>query len=186
MPYLDKGMDNLNIPSTIPVDQSYGRTQFELDEEDDSTSTYSVASSMYNFRMENGRRYHDYKDGHPFPYDEVSEENEIVMHHMMLALLDNKYYLSPLPESSLRCVVDVGTGLGLWAEGVAERYPDTQVVGIDMAPHERPTHPNCSYILADATEEWILDDPSMKFDLVYIRSLFGVRDWPALYRQCFE
>lgn len=60
------------------------------------------------------------------------------------------------------------------------------MVGIDTAPHERPIYPNCSYMLADATEQWNLDDPSMKFDLVYIRSLFGVKDWPALYRQCFE
>lgn len=179
-------MNNLNIPSVIPVDESYGRVQFALDDEEDASSIYTVASSTYNFRMEHGRRYYDYRDGHPFPYDEVSEENEITMHHMMLLLLDNKYYLSPVPESSLGCVADVGTGLGLWAEGVAERYPNTKVVGIDKAPHERPIFPNCSYILADATDEWILDVPSMKFDLVYIRSLFGVKDWPALYKQCFE
>jgi SAM-dependent methyltransferase len=181
-----KDMDNLNIPSTIHVDRSYGRTHFALDDEQDSSSVYSIASSMYNFKMENGRRYLDYKDWHPFPYDEVSEENEVTMHHMMLLLLDNKYYLSPIPESSLGCVADVGTGLGQWAEGVAERYPDTQVIGIDTAPHERSIHPNCSYLLSDATEEWILDDPYMKFDLVYIRSLFGVKDWPELYKQCFK
>ena len=187
MSHPDKDMENLNIPSTIPVDESYGQHQFELDDEDDSTSAYSIASSAYNFRLENGRRYHDYRDGHPFPHDEVSEENEIVMHHMMLVLLDNMYYLSPIPESSLRFVADVGTGLGLWAEGVAERYPNAHVVGIDTAPHERPTSPNCSYMIADATEEWILDDPFMKFNLVHIRSLFvGVRDWAGLYKQCFE
>jgi SAM-dependent methyltransferase len=183
---IDLDMDNLYIPNTIPVDESYGRVQFGLDDEVDSASIYSVTSSAYNFRMEHGRRYHDYKAGHPFPYDAVSEENEILMHHMMLLLLDNKDYLSPIPESSLRCVADVGSGLGLWAEGVAERYPDAKVVGIDTTPHERSINPNCSYIMSDATEEWVLDDPSMKFDLVHIRSLFGVKDWPELYTQCFE
>src|SRR4051794_819893 len=117
---MDMDMDNLYIPNTIPVDESYGRVQFGLDDEVDSASIYSVASSAYNFRIEHGRRYHDYKAGHPFPYDAVSEENEILMHHMMLLLLNNKDYLSPIPESSLRCVADVGSGLGLWAEGVAE------------------------------------------------------------------
>lgn len=181
----DYDMDSLNIPNTIPVDESYGRVQFYLDEEDDSSSVYSMTSSAYSFRVEHGRRFRDYKAGHPFPYDEVSEENEIIMHHMMLLLFDNKYFVSPVPESSLRCVADIGSGLGLWTEGVAERYPDTEVVGIDLAPHERPTHPNCSYLLSDATEEWVLDAPK-KFDLIYIRTLFGAKDWPALYTQCFK
>jgi SAM-dependent methyltransferase len=146
-----------------------------------------VASSAHNFRVEHGRRYHDYKDGHPFPHDEVSGENDTVMHEMCLLLLDDRYYLSPIDESALQAVADVGTGLGLWAEGVAERCPDTQVVGIDLMPHERTTHPNCSFIISDATEEWVLDDPRMKFDLVHIRNLFGgVRDWAVLYKHCFE
>jgi len=180
-------MDDLNIPSVIPVDESYGRFAGLEEEDRDASSAYSVASSAYNFRMENGRRYHDYRDGHPFPHDEVSEENEMAMHEMCLLLLDDRYYLSPIDESSLRCIADIGTGHGLWAEGVAEKYPDAQVVGMDLTPHARNVHPNCSFILADATEEWVLDDPNMKFDLVHIRSLFGgVRDWPALYKNCFD
>jgi hypothetical protein len=179
-------MEGLNIPSTIPVDQSYGRTQFALDDEDES-SAYSVTSSMYNFRMENIRLYQDFRGSHPFHRDAVSEESEITMHHMILFLLDNNYFLSPIPESSLRYVVDIGTGLGLWAQGVAKRYPDTTVIGIDTTPHERSIQSNCSYMLADATEEWVLDDPSMKFDLVYIRSLVTeVKDWAMLYYQCYR
>jgi hypothetical protein len=188
MTYSDKdNMDDLNIPAVIPVDESYGRFSLLEEEDRDASSAYSVASSAYNFRMENGRRYHDYREGHPFPTDEVSEENEITMHEMCLLLLDDRYYLSPIDESSLHCIADIGTGHGLWAEGVAERYPDAQVVGMDLTPHARNIQPNCSYILADATEEWVLDDPTMKFNLVHIRSLFGgVRDWPALYKNCFE
>ncbi|KAL2419894.1 Methyltransferase [Exophiala dermatitidis] len=187
MSYFDKDMENLNHDAIIPVDEQYARYRFADDGGDDGSSAYSVASSAHNFRVENGRRYHDYKDGHPFPYDEVSEENEIVLHEMCLLLLDNKYFLSPIDESDLRCVADVGTGLGLWAEGVAERYPDTQVVGIDTAPQPRTTFPNLTHIMFDATDEWVLDDPNMKFDLVHIRSLFvGVKDWEALYKQCYE
>lgn len=190
MGYCEKDMEDLHLPSTIPVDSDYARYAYdgEGSEDDiDESSAYSVASSMYNFRVENGRRYTDYRGGHPFPHDEVSEENEACMHAMVNWLLDNKYFLAPIDESNLHCIADVGTGLGLWAEGVAERYPDTEVVGFDLIPHERPTHPNFSYIAADATEEWVLDSPSMKFDLVHIRSLFAaIRDWPQLYKQCFE
>ncbi|KIX07729.1 uncharacterized protein Z518_02383 [Rhinocladiella mackenziei CBS 650.93] len=188
MTCLDKDMDNLNLSNVIPVDEDYGRYQYEeREEEQDATSSYTIASSVYNFRVENGRRYHDYKDGHIFPSDDVSQENEMIGHEMILLLLDNKYYLSPIDESSLGCVADVGTGMGLWAEGVAEKYPDATVVGIDTTPHERTTHPNCSFIISDATEEWVLDDPSMKFDLVHLRYMFGaIKDWAALYKQSFD
>ncbi|KIW43922.1 hypothetical protein, variant [Exophiala oligosperma] len=180
-------MDDLNLPTVIPVDENYGRFSVLEEEDRDASSAYSMASSAYNFRMENGRRYHDYKDGHPFPHDEVSEENEITMHEMCLLIFEDKYFLSPVDESNLRAVADIGTGRGYWAEGVADRFPDAQVVGMDLTPHARNILPNCSFMLADATEDWVLDDPSMKFDLVHIRSLFGgVRDWAALYKNCFD
>jgi len=190
MGYVDSDMEDLNLPSVIPVDSDYGRYAFDSEESDDDideSSAYSVASSMYNFRVENGRRYTDYKTGHPFPHDEVAEENEKCMHAMINCLLNNKIFLAPIDESDLRCVADVGTGLGLWVESVAERYPDTEVVGFDLIPHERPTHPNCTYIVTDVTEEWVLDRPDMKFDLIHMRSLFAaITDWPHLYKQCFE
>lgn len=183
----DKNMEDLNLPNVISIDEAYGRSQTEDEEDRDASSSFSVASSAYNFRTEHGRRFHDYKNGSPFPHDEISDENDTLMHEMCLVLLDDRYYLSPIDASSLHTVVDVGTGLGLWAEGVAERFPDSRVVGIDLTPHPRSIHPNCSYMLSDASEEWILDDPTMKFDLAHIRSLFGsVGDWPALYKNCFE
>lgn len=180
-------MENQNSPGLIPVDEDYGRYHIPEEEDRDGSSMYSIASSTHNFIVEHGRRYHDYKEGHPFPHDAVSRENETLMHEMCLLLFDNEHFLSPIAEPSLHAVADVGTGLGLWAEGVAERYPDTQVVGMDLTPRERTTHPNCEFMIADATEEWVLDTPTMKFDLVHIRYLFaGVRDWTALYKHCFE
>lgn len=185
---VDKNMEHLDFPGVIPVDEDYDLYQVSEEEDGTAGSSYSIASSVYNFRVENGRRYHDYHNGQPFPNDEMSKYNETLLHEMVLRLLDNNYSVSPIHESSLHCVADVGTGLGLWAEGVAEKYPDTTVVGIDTTPHdERPIHPNLTYIISNVAEEWLLDDPSMKFDLVHIRGLFaGVEDWPALYKQCFE
>ncbi|KAK5031167.1 hypothetical protein LTS07_004902 [Exophiala sideris] len=183
----EKNMEDLNLPNVISIDEAYGRFGTDDDGDRDASSSLSVASSAYTFRMEHGRRYHDYKIGSPFPHDEVSDENDFLLHELCLVLLDDRYYLAPIDETSLHCVVDVGTGLGLWAEGVAERFPDSQVVGIDLTPHPRSIFPNCSYMLSDASEEWVLDDPTMKFDLAHIRSLFGsVPDWAALYKNCFD
>jgi 2-polyprenyl-3-methyl-5-hydroxy-6-metoxy-1,4-benzoquinol methylase len=182
-----KNMERLNIHNIIPVDEDYVRRLNDDESSDDGASAWSVASSVHNFKVENGRRYHDYKDGHPFPHDEVSQENEVCFNTVCLLLFNNKYFSSPIQESELHCVADVGTGMGLWAEGMAERYPHAEVVGMDITAHERSTYPNCSFIVLEATEEWVLDDPQQKFDLVHIRNLsIGVRDYQALYKNAFE
>ena len=183
---LEKNMEDLNVPGGIPVDSRYGGSN-EFLEDEVADSAYSQASSIHNFRVENGRRYHEYKEGHPFPYDEVSKDNEASLHEMMYLLLDHRYFLSPIEASSLRCVADVGTGEGLWAEGVAEKYPEIEVVGLDTILHQRSIEPNCSFIEQNISEDWVLNDPSMKFDLIHIRNIFaGVADWGPVYTHCFE
>ena len=182
----EKNMEDLGLPRGIPVDLDYGDIG-EFLEEEVAASAFSQASSIHNFRLENGRRYHEYKEGHPFPHDQVSRENEVSLHHLVLLILDHRLFLSPIDEASLRCVADVGTGEALWAENVAQRYPDAQVVGFDTVQRDRSILPNCSFIEQDVTEEWVLNNPSMQFDLVHIRNLFvGVKDWKRVYQQCFE
>ncbi|OCT50058.1 putative SAM dependent methyltransferase [Cladophialophora carrionii] len=182
----EKKMEDLNLPGGIPVDSEYGGFEV-LEDEDVADSAYSQASSIHNFRVEHGRRYHEYKEGHPFPYDEVSKENEASLHHLILLLLGDRYFLSPIDESRLRCIADVGTGSGFWAEGVAQRYPDAEVIGFDTIHHPLSIEPNCSFIIQDVTDDWVLNHPDMLFDLVHIRNLFvGVKDWKPVYQQCFE
>jgi hypothetical protein len=179
-------MDDLNLPSEIPVDEAYGQSA-DLDYDDESA--YSIASTKYNFTWENGRLYHDYKSGHPFPYDERSQENEQVLHEMMLYILDDKYFAAPLDPNQLKNILDVGSGLGLWAEGVADRYPEINVLGVDSAPCSDSLIPNCEFELADVTEEWLFTKPGVKFDLIHIRSLFASLkpdDWLPMYKQCLE
>ncbi len=179
-------MQNLNVPGGIPVDSDYGESSQFL-EDDVADSAYSQASSIHNWRVEHGRRYWEYRDGHPFPYDDMTKQNEASLHELIYLLLDHKYFMSPMDESSLQHVADVGTGEGFWAEAVAERYPDIEVTGIDKMVRDRSVVPNCSWLQQDVTEEWILDQPATKFDLIHIRSLFvGVKDWQPVYAQCFE
>lgn len=179
-------MDDLNLPSEIPVDEDYGLNR-EL--EYDDSSAYSIASTKYNFTWENGRLYHDYKAGHPFPYDERSQENEQVLHEMMLYIMDDKYFASPVNGDQLRHVLDIGSGLGMWAEGVADRFPECNVIGVDSAPCPDSLIPNCQFEVADVTEEWLFINPEVKFDLIHMRSLFASfkgDEWLSLYKQCLE
>ena len=179
-------MDDLNLPIQIPVDEDYAGTR-ELDI-DDADSALSIASSRWNFTSEHGRWYHDYRGRYVFPVDGGSQRNEEIFHSLMLCILDHKHFVAPVNGDSLKNVLDVATGLGLWAENVADAYPDCHVTGLDTAPINTVL-PNLQFQNTDITHEWVFDDLKIKFDLVHLRNLFATLsdgEWPALYRQCFE
>jgi hypothetical protein len=94
-------------------------TDFESDSAFDSGSllgneTDTLASSILNHRMENGRQYHAYRDGSYWgPNDELAKEILDFAHHMYLLTLDQKLYLAPI--QSPQTILDAGTGTGIWA-----------------------------------------------------------------------
>ena len=85
---------------------------------DEASSTASLASSILNYKFENGRSYHAYSQGaYPIPNDETEQERLDFQHHIYLMLLGGE--LSPInfrPEAfgPLENVLDIGTGTGIW------------------------------------------------------------------------
>lgn len=76
--------------------------------------TDTLASSILNHRIENGRQYHAYRDGSYWgPNDELAKEILDFAHHMYLLTLDQKLHLAPIQNP--QNVLDVGTGTGIWA-----------------------------------------------------------------------
>jgi hypothetical protein len=76
--------------------------------------TDTLASSILNHRMENGRQYHAYRDGAYWgPNDELAKEILDFAHHMYLLTLDQKLHLAPLQNP--QTILDCGTGTGIWA-----------------------------------------------------------------------
>ena len=180
-------MERLQLPNRIPVDETYA--QYTDNEDDCANSAFSIASTKYNFYCENGRFYQDYRSGHPFPHDEMSQENELVLHSMVLFLLEDKLIAAPTNPENFRNVLDIATGMGLWAEDIADRYPDCQVVGVDLAPHENSVRPNYKFLCFDVINEWVFDNPNLRFDFIHIRSLFASlapHHWPQFYKQALQ
>lgn len=65
---------------------------------------------------------------------------------------------------------------------MADKFPETQVIGIDLSPTQPSMQPsNCRFEVDDCTSQWVY--PNDYFDFIHIRGLFGsIYDWPALYR----
>lgn len=152
--------------------------------DDISALTESIRSSVYNYRHENGRRYHAYgRSEYLLPNDEAEQERLDLAHLVLTMALSGALYTAPIEKPAR--VLDVGTGTGIWAIELADELPSTIVVGTDISPIQPDwTPPNCQFYIDDAESPWMFEEP---FDLIHGRVLCGdIGDWPEFYRQAYE
>jgi hypothetical protein len=130
-----------NVEEAEVDEDSDVTTGFESDSAFDSGSllgdeTDTLASSILNHRMENGRQYHAYRDGAYWgPNDELAKEILDFAHHMYLLTLDQKLHLAPVHHPQE--ILDVGTGTGIWAI-VSDRHITISVHMLTATGHGRP------------------------------------------------
>lgn len=152
---------------------------------DGQSSTASMTSSVMDYRYENGRRYHAFREGqYVIPNDEREQDRLDLHHHIYTMLLDGELYRAPISDNISR-ILDIGTGTGAWAIDMADKFPDAQVIGTDLSPIQPNwTPPNCTFEVDDFTSPWRFSAP---FDLVHARGLEGsVADYPALFKSARE
>lgn len=101
-------------PPTIAADDATSGKKPEINDDLELSTPTSLSSSIRDFKFENDRRYHEYKQGqYHFPNDESEQQRENMKHHMIVALCGNKLHNAPLSDP--RKVLDIGTGTGMWA-----------------------------------------------------------------------
>ncbi|KAJ3547838.1 hypothetical protein NM208_g1317 [Fusarium decemcellulare] len=147
--------------------------------EDVASSTESISSSILQYRQENGRTYHGYKDGkYNVPNDDQENERLDLQHALFLRTFDDKLGFAPANDANaaVKHVLDVGTGTGIWAMDYADEHPNAEVIGVDLSPIQPSfVPPNVRFIIDDIEEEWSYSSP---FDYIHSRMMnSSVASW---------
>ncbi|OCL03488.1 methyltransferase domain-containing protein [Glonium stellatum] len=166
-------------PASTEEDSTYGEDEFR------SYAT-SLSSSVEKYQWEHGRRFHAYREGsYQFPNDEKEQDRLDLFHHLFTIALGDKLHLAPIPSSKSIRILDIGTGTGIWAMEMGEKYPDAEVIGNDFSPIQpRWVPPNVEFEVDDCESPW---PERLPFDFIHSRYMAGsIQDWPKLIRQCYE
>ena len=164
----------------IDADSAYG---------DDEVSVYttSITSSVVDFPVENGRRYHAYREGtYVFPNDEPEQDRMDIQHEMYKRAVSGRLHLAPLPSDMKdRRILDLGTGTGIWCVEMGEQYPDAVIIGNDFSPVQPSWVPrNVKFEIDDVESPWTHTE---KFDYIHSRFMAGaIANWPGLIRQIYD
>ncbi|KAK4126822.1 S-adenosyl-L-methionine-dependent methyltransferase [Parathielavia appendiculata] len=155
---------------------------------DDDMARYpaSMTSSVRDHVYEGGLRYHAYHAGkYAFPNDEVEQNRDDMKHTMTLMLCRGAYFYAPVDEVLEEGgeVLDLGTGTGIWAMELGDRYPNSTITGIDLSPIQPTFVPeNVHFFVDDFDEEWV--DPENKYDFIHLRhTLHSVKNRQTLLRR---
>ncbi|KAE8350464.1 S-adenosyl-L-methionine-dependent methyltransferase [Aspergillus coremiiformis] len=164
--------------ASSPTDSALGSTGH-------SSYATSLLSEARNYKYENGRRYHSYREGQcVLPNDEQEQDREDLLHHVRNLHFHGALCHAPVPDTVER-VFDIGTGTGIWAIDFADAYPNARVVGSDLSPIQPAwVPPNLEFFVDDVEADWTF--PRDYFDFVRSCDLAGsIADWPRLLHQAY-
>jgi trans-aconitate methyltransferase len=92
--------------------------------------------------------------------------------------------MAPL-RSNIHRILDVGTGTGIWAIEIGDKFPSAEVIATDLSliqPSWVP--PNLRFEIDDCELDWTYHS---KFDYIHIRGMSGsISDWPRLMKQAYD
>ncbi|KAF6802145.1 methyltransferase domain-containing protein [Colletotrichum sojae] len=153
-----------------------------------ASSTTSVTSSIFDYRVENGRTYHKYKEGkYAIPNDSREIERLDLQHNLFLHTFDGKLGTAPPnePDAKVGRVLDVGTGTGIWAMEFGVEHPEAEVRGFDLSavqPEFMP--PNVRFEIDGLEEPWIYSQP---FDYIHSRMMnSSISNWDEYMKKCYN
>ncbi|KAF6815078.1 methyltransferase domain-containing protein [Colletotrichum sojae] len=113
--------------------------------------------------------------------------NADLQHNLFLLTTGFRLGLAPPadPESSVKRVLDIGTGTGLWAIEFGDEHPEAEVLGVDLSPVQTSfVPPNVKFEIDDLEEPWRFYEP---FDYIHSRTMTSsISDWDKFLKQCYD
>jgi SAM-dependent methyltransferase len=163
--------------------------------DDDSTygdevasSTTSLSTAEYLFEKRNGRTYHTFGRDREYvlPNDEPEKDRLDMQYWAIHEIFGEKHYFAPIGDNPQE-IIDIGTGTGIWAIDMGDKFPSAIVTGTDLSPIQ-PTWvpPNVTFELHDCVQyPW---DFRKLFDFVHTQLIngFAVRDWTEFYTEAYQ
>jgi SAM-dependent methyltransferase len=154
-----------------------------------SLYTTSLISSVLNYKYENGRRYHAYREGnYVLPNDEQEQERLDMLHHIFRMITGGPIFRAPLfGHTRPQRVLDMGCGTGIWTIEFSDEWPEATVIGTDLSPIQPSwVPPNCKFYVDDIEGEWTYP-PAEHFDYIHGRALLGsIAGWKELFSKAFN
>ncbi|KAK1463539.1 hypothetical protein CMEL01_13608 [Colletotrichum melonis] len=154
---------------------------------DDRISSYtaSLSSSVLDYPTEHGRRYHSFRSGsYILPNDESEMDRLDFCHALLTKTVGNKLFLAPVDETKMHRVLDVGTGTGIWAIEMGDKYPNAEILGNDLSAIQPAwVPPNVRFEIDDVESEWL----GNKYDFIFSRYMCGsIADWPKYVKRVYD
>ncbi|CAG8601615.1 8776_t:CDS:2 [Ambispora leptoticha] len=88
------------------------------------------------YRLIHGRRYHNLSDSMYFMANDDEEAYRLNRYHDAMKDIWRGLFNSPVEEKLRKGahVIDIGCGSGIWILDMAQQYPNSMFVGIDISP----------------------------------------------------
>ncbi|OHE95583.1 methyltransferase [Colletotrichum orchidophilum] len=151
-----------------------------------SNFTASLSSSVVDYPVEYGRRYHAYRPGtYKFPNDEKEMDRLDLAHAMIVKATGSKLFHAPLEWDKVHLILDIGTGTGLWAVEMGDIFEHAEVHGNDLsAIQPKWVPPNVKFEIDDVESPWVAHK---KYDFIMCRYMTAsIVDWPKLVRNIYD
>ncbi|CAG8574613.1 9906_t:CDS:2 [Ambispora leptoticha] len=133
------------------------------------------AGDAIKYRLIHGRRYHNLSNSMYFVANDDEEAYRLSRYHDAIKDIWGGLFNSPVEEKLRQGtrVIDIGCGSGIWILDLAQQYPNSNFVGIDISPI-LPTEglpPNAKFVQYNVLDGLPFEDSS--FDLVHLKFMVG-------------